>query len=141
VASTREAGVLRSAAKRLTRGADLKVELAAIAAEFDVRAGVIVSLVGSLSQAKLRMAGGDAVKTFAGELEIVSATGTLGADGMHVHVSISDRQGTTFGGHLMDECIVLTTCEVVIIDIGSQYRFSRKDDATTGFKELVVTSL
>ena len=129
---------MRSAAKRLTRGQDLKQQLTALVAEFEITAGVVASLVGSLSAARLRMAGAGEIKDFAGAFEVVSATGTLCADGLHVHISISDREGTTFGGHLMDGCIILTTCEIVVVDIGSQYCFSRKDDATTGFKELLV---
>lgn len=129
---------MKTAARRLTRGQDLKNELAAIVAAFSIKAGFVAALVGSLSAARLRLAGGNDIMEFVGEFEIVSATGTLCADGMHVHLAISDRHGTTSGGHLMDGCIILTTCEVVIIDISSQHTICRKEDANTGFKELVV---
>ena len=72
-----------------------------------------------------------------GHFEIVSLTGTLAADGMHVHASFADSTGATFGGHLLDGSIVYTTAEIVI---GEQPRatFTREVDPTYGWHELAV---
>jgi predicted DNA-binding protein with PD1-like motif len=48
------------------------------------------------------------------ELEIVSITGTLCADGSHIHVSLAKASGEVVGGHLMDGCLVDTTAEIVL---------------------------
>lgn len=124
--------------RRLVRGQDLRRELSVMAVEHEISAGVIISLVGSLTEARLRMAGGHKVRHFEGPLEIVAATGTIYKEGMHVHTALSDSAGTTFGGHLMDGCIVKTTVEIVIQDMSDGWKFSRAHDAATGFSELVA---
>ncbi len=124
--------------RRLVRGQDLRRELANMAADHEVGAGVIISLVGSLTEARLRMAGGHKVRHFEGPLEIVSATGTIYKDGMHVHTAVSDSTGTTFGGHLMDGCIVKTTVEIVLQDLSEAWQFTRAHDTATGYSELVA---
>jgi predicted DNA-binding protein with PD1-like motif len=127
--------------RRLVRGQDLRRELAVMAAECELGAGVIISLVGSLTEARLRMAGGHKVRHFEGPLEIVSATGTIYKEGMHMHTAVSDSSGTTFGGHLMEGCIVKTTVEIVLQDLSDSWQFSRAHDAATGFSELVAVQL
>ena len=52
----------------------------------------------------------------AGPLEIVSLVGTLSADGCHLHASVSNGEGRTSGGHLLEGCPIYTTAEVVIGD-------------------------
>jgi len=86
---------------RLKSGADLKGALTKYADERGVRAGVVVTCVGSLSKAALRYAGNSGSSVVTSDLEIVSMTGTLGRDGMHIHLAASNAGGQTFGGHLM----------------------------------------
>jgi predicted DNA-binding protein with PD1-like motif len=71
------------------------------------------------------------------DFEIVSMEGTLSLDGCHVHIAISDRSGAVIGGHLVGGCIVRTTAEIVLAEVGS-HDFRREHDAMTGFAELVV---
>ena len=72
---------MRAHAVRLTPGADLKAELERLTEACGLRAGCVLSCVGSLSSARLRMPGtaGDAevVAAFAEPMEIVSLAGTL----------------------------------------------------------------
>ena len=124
-------------AKRLLPGQDLREELASLALEYEVRAGVILSAVGSLSFANLRNAGATGVFEIQGPLAIVSATGTICSDGMHVHVSVSDETGRTIGGHLLPGCTIGSTVEIVIGTILG-IKFSRHLDSSTGYAELVV---
>ena len=49
---------MRAIALRLRPGADLKGELLALATRERIRAGWVLTCVGSLSQARLRLAGG-----------------------------------------------------------------------------------
>ena len=132
---------MRAHAFRLSPGADLKAELARLTEAHGLRAGCIVSCVGSLSQARLRMPGAigeaEVVTTFTEPLEILSLAGTLGPDGLHVHVSLSRRDGACVGGHLVEGCIVNTTAELVIGEL-PDVEFRRPADPATGYNELSV---
>lgn len=67
--------------------------------------------------------------------EIVSLVGTFSPGGdCHLHLSMSDASGETFGGHLMDGKI-FTTCEVVL-GSAENVSFPREFDESTGYKEL-----
>lgn len=83
------------------------------------------------------LAGKEEIKTYNEELEIVSAVGTLGADGLHIHLGLSCTDGSCIGGHLKDGCIIKTTAEVVIGEVEGT-KFVREMDQSTGFSELVV---
>jgi len=133
---------MRAHAFRLTPGADLRAELERLTRELSLGAGCIVSCVGSLSQARLRMPGAageaEAFRTFEGPMEIVSLTGTLGPDGPHVHMSLARADGACIGGHLVAGCIVHTTAELVIGELQG-VEFRRLPDAATGYSELTVS--
>ncbi|MBS1952771.1 MAG: DNA-binding protein [Cyanobacteria bacterium SZAS-4] len=122
--------------ERLKPGEELQSALKRIAFEHNLKAGVIVCAVGSLSVASLRMAGASESKTFEGPLEIVSITGTLSDTSMHVHLSVSDSTGKTTGGHLVVGCKVFTTIELVILDLSDEWVFDRKTDEQTTYLEL-----
>ena len=122
---------------RLLPGQDLVEELERFAAENSLGAGVLLSAVGSLSQAVLRDAGGETLHKLPGPWEIVSATGTLCTSGLHLHLSLADEQLALRGGHAKPGCLVLTTVEVVVGEI-PEYRFERRMDPQTGYKELII---
>ena len=86
------------------------------------------------------MAGAKNIQDIEGSLEITSLVGTFGTDGSHVHVSVSDQNGTVIGGHLMEESIVHTTAEVVIGTIPGK-RFNRKYCEKSGWKELSIEAV
>jgi predicted DNA-binding protein with PD1-like motif len=125
-------------ALRLRPGEDLRRALDSLARERAIDAACVVTCVGSLRRAVLRLAGGDRVVELEGPFEIVSLVGTLSQHGSHYHVALADRESRTVGGHLKDGCIVYTTAEVVI-QIVPGVRFLREHDEETGFGELVVT--
>ncbi len=83
------------------------------------------------------MAGATVTKTFEGEFEIVSLVGTLEENDGHLHISISDKEGNVFGGHLKAGAIIRTTAEVVIAELGG-LSFKRVFDQKTGYKELII---
>jgi uncharacterized protein len=120
--------------RRLLPGTDLRRGIQDIVEEKEIEAAVVISAVGSLTRAKLRLAGGDNFYEAVGPFEIVSATGTVSIDGMHIHIAISDREGKTFGGHLVEGCIINTTAEIVLSAVQG-YRFQRKLDPNTGYPE------
>jgi predicted DNA-binding protein with PD1-like motif len=75
--------------------------------------------------------------TLAEPVEIVSLGGTLCPDGLHLHISLSRRDGACIGGHLGVGCIVHTTAEIVIGEL-RDFEFTRVPDLSTGFNELRV---
>ena len=96
-----------------------------------------MTAVGSLTKASLRLADRPEATAFEGKFEIVSLVGTLSPDGVHIHASISDREGRTIGGHLVEGCTVYTTVELVIGEVEG-VRFTREQDAESGYKELHI---
>lgn len=123
---------------RLTKGMDLKKEIEKYVISNKV-SGVILCAVGCLSKLTIRLADGESVLEKEGMFEIVSVTGTLSEDGLHIHISVSDEAGNTIGGHLKDGCIVNTTSEVVL-NIFDDIKFKREYDEKTGYNELVINN-
>ncbi|MEP7358699.1 MAG: PPC domain-containing DNA-binding protein, partial [Anaerolineales bacterium] len=97
---------MKTYAFRLKPGQDLKRELVAFTAAQGLRAGFILTCVGSVRQAALRLANKPDTTMYEGKMEIVSLTGTLCADGPHLHISLSDGRGVTIGGHLQDGSLI-----------------------------------
>jgi predicted DNA-binding protein with PD1-like motif len=127
----------------------------------------IVTVVGSLRNAKLRLAnaskkpmgdeidsdgagtktdkkavsssmgGANDIREWKNErFEIVSMVGTFSRDGScHLHLSMSDAEGNTFGGHLI-EGEIFTTAEVVL-GSADGIDFCREHDDETGYNELL----
>lgn len=122
---------------RLRPGRDLKGELQAFAKTHDLRAAFLASAVGSLTDVHLRYANQDTGARQSGHFEILSLSGTLSAEGMHVHLSVADSTGCVTGGHLLDGNRVYTTAELVIGE-ATELRFAREVDPTFGYRELVV---
>jgi predicted DNA-binding protein with PD1-like motif len=63
--------------------------------------------------------------------------GTFSDSSCHLHLSVSDNNGQTYGGHLLDGNLIYTTAEIVLIKL-SDLEFSREIDPAYNFKELVV---
>jgi predicted DNA-binding protein with PD1-like motif len=114
-----------------------QAELVALAASEGVSAGWLLTCVSSLSQVRVRLAGGTNHATWHGTFEIVALTGTLSRDGAHLYLAVADHQGRTFGGHLAEGCTVRTTAEVVLA-ADDRLVFAREHDPATGYDELVV---
>ena len=124
---------------RLKPGQDLKTEIKNYVKEKNIKAGVILNGVGSLAKAKLRLAELD-IRDFNEKFDITSLKGTLSQDGCHIHISISDKNGKTFGGHLKEDSIIHTTAEIVLAEFDN-LMFTRELDKESGFKELNIKKL
>ncbi len=124
---------------RLGPGQDLRSSLEAAFADLSKQHGIaaacIVSAVGSLSQAVLRYADKPGGSETDGPLELLMLSGTLSADGAHLHGSVADADGAMKGGHILPGCIVRTTAEIVIALLPG-WEFRRELDAATGYSEL-----
>lgn len=125
---------------RLHPQQDLKAELDAFARAHALEAACVVTCVGSLRKATLRLADGVTATTFEDKFEIVSLTGTLSCHGSHYHISLADGTGRTIGGHLLEGCSIYTTAEIVLAEL-PDVRFGRDYDAATGYPELTIQSI
>lgn len=122
---------------RLTPGVDLLEGICSFVTERDLQATFILTCVGSLVTAHLRLANQPLTTEFKGHFEIVSLVGTISRGGLaHVHISLSDGAGVTVGGHVMPGCIVYTTAEIVLGEATAMV-FERPIDPATTYDELV----
>ena len=140
---------LRCFALRLNPGEELKSALMAKVRAEKLRATCVLTCVGSLRKATLRMANASkAPRATAGSdnevvtrnerFEIVSLVGTFAEDGRcHLHASLSDKNGQLWGGHVVGDMEVFTTAEIVLAEC-SGLVFAREHDPMTGYDELAV---
>lgn len=128
---------MQTFAFRLKPDEDLKQSLQAFTQAKDIKAGFILSAIGSLKQAIIRFANRDTTTVLQDKFEILSLNGTLATTGIHIHIAIANSQGETIGGHLENGCIIYTTAEIVI-GASKEFTFDRTIDKQTGYKELEI---
>jgi len=126
---------------RLQEGQDLKLSIEKLVRAMHLPAATVISGVGSLHTATIRMAGAAAgkqdIRTLQGPFEVVSLIGNLGQNRTHLHMSISDADGVVIGGHVKEGCIVHTTVELTLA-VEDNLTFSERPDERTGFGELSI---
>ena len=123
---------------RLKPRQDLFNEIERFVRDRNIEAGCVLCSVGSLAHAVIRLANREFPSEIEGPLEIVSLTGTLSTHGSHLHISISDADGKTIGGHLVEGCTIYTTAEIVMAAFEDViYRRELLMD-DSGYEELVV---
>mmetsp|Transcript_30912 Transcript_30912/g.71242 ORF Transcript_30912/g.71242 Transcript_30912/m.71242 type:complete len:190 (+) Transcript_30912:173-742(+) len=148
-------GKMNAHCVRLKPGADLVPSLqecarqAMEASSSASGSAFVLTAVGSLSDVTLRMASAPCkdvnqkpspnhVRRWEENFEIVSLVGTFAGDSTkHLHISLSNTEGNTIGGHLVAGT-VFSTAEVVLGTVGGVV-FQRKVDPQTGYRELVVS--
>lgn len=123
---------------RLKPGQDLFESIQAFITDEKIEAGCILSSVGSLIHAKLRLANREYLNDYEGYFEIVSLIGILSTNGSHLHISISDGDGKTIGGHFESGCKVYTTVEISIAAFDDVIYKRELLENDSGFDELVV---
>jgi len=122
---------------RLRSGQDLFDSIQEFVNEKQIQAGCVISSVGSLRRAVLRFANNRSFSEIEKFFEIASITGVVSIHGSHLHISISDGDGQTIGGHMESGCRIYTTAEVVLLAFDDlSYRREYADDS--GYEELVV---
>jgi predicted DNA-binding protein with PD1-like motif len=123
---------------RLKPNQDLFDSIQTFVADNKIEAGCVLSSVGSLTHATLRLANRSDYNEYEGHFEIVSMTGTVSTNGSHIHVAISDGDGVTIGGHLVSGCKIYTTAEIVLAvfeDVVYRRELLEND---SGYEELTV---
>jgi len=123
---------------RLKPGQDLFDSIEAFVADKKIEAGCVLSAVGSLTHATLRLANREHYNDYEGHFEIVSMTGTVAMSGSHIHISISDGDGEMIGGHLVSGCKIYTTAEIVLAAFDNVTYARELLENDSGYEELVV---
>jgi uncharacterized protein len=129
---------MRSFTFRLKPGQDLFDSIEEVVKENKIEAGCVLSSVGSLTHATLRLANRNFYNEYEGHFEIVSMTGTVSIHGSHIHVAISDGDGITTGGHLVSGCKIYTTAEIVLAVFDDQVYKRELFENDSGYEELAV---
>lgn len=129
---------MRSFTFRLKPGQDLFDSIEEVVKENKIEAGCVLSSVGSLTHATLRLANRSTYNEYEGHFEIVSMTGTVSIHGSHIHVAISDRDGVTTGGHLVSGCKIYTTAEIVLAIFDDVVYKRELLENDSGYEELMV---
>ena len=124
-------------ALRLKPDQDLRQSLKTEAKDQNIKAGFILTAIGSLKQATIRLANQSVSTILNDKFEIISLNGTLATTGIHLHIAIADKEGKILAGHLDDGCIIYTTAEIVI-GASEEFSFIRTIDKQIGYKELEI---
>jgi uncharacterized protein len=136
---------------RLSPNEDLLDSIWTYARVQNITAMSILSGVGSLTQTNIRYANQESSTKLSGHFEIVSLVGNIdqqipstepssSTGSGHIHMSCSDENGVTIGGHLLSENLVYTTVELTLIEIQDAL-FRREPDegpGGSGYYELRV---
>lgn len=120
---------------RLTRGADLKASIEKLCKDNNINTAIVLSGVGCVSKAKMRLAKAIDYLEVEEDFEIVSLNGTISNGQSHIHIALSDEIGNVIGGHMCEGCIVNTTVELVL-GILEEYESKREMDPNTGYDEI-----
>ena len=131
---------MKTICKRLHRGDDLLKSIQALAKDQHIGAGVVLSAVGCISKGMVRDASGVTLRQIDAPCEIVSLNGTVSAIRCHLHIALSREDLSTVGGHLVEGCIINTTCELVI-GVLDGWEIATEYDAETGYDELIFKEL
>ena len=131
---------MKTYAVRLRRGVDLLESIEDFCIKNKIKAGVLLSGVGCVTKARVRDASGVTIVDIDEHMEIVSLMGTVSEKRCHLHVSFAKEDLSVIGGHLVDGCIINTTCELVIGEL-ENYVYDVEFDEETGYNELVVKDL
>jgi hypothetical protein len=129
---------METLAFRLHPHQDLCIELDKFAVDHNLEAACVLAAVGSLREANIRYANQPGGTKLTGKFwEIVSLTGTFSRHGSHYHLSISDGEGMTLGGHLLPGCLIYTTAEIVV-GVLPGLSFKREHAEDSGWDELTI---
>ncbi len=123
---------------RLPPGVDLRGELERMAQADPQSCGFIVCGIGSLESPVLRFADQVQGVVLTGPQEVITISGSVSADGAHLHLLVADAEGNSLGGHLCHGSRVRTTMEILLL-CPEGWQLGRERDPATGHLELTIS--
>lgn len=121
---------------RLKRNEDLKKAIENYCLFKHIDTAIVLSGVGCLSKLHIRLAKAVSKLEIEDDFEIVSLNGTISNGQAHIHIAASDVSAKTYGGHLLEGCLVNTTVELVLGEL-ENYHSRREYDESTGYDEII----
>jgi predicted DNA-binding protein with PD1-like motif len=125
---------------RLLPGDDIRRVLVDRVRQQGAGPAFLISAIGSLTAGRLRFADDSTERVVEGPLEIIALSGSITADGAHLHMSVSDKHGRVTGGHVCFGNVVRTTVEGLLVFL-PDWHMTRAPDPATGFDELLISTL
>lgn len=131
---------------RLEPGEEVMGSLHKLCERYNIRHGVIISAVGSLSGASFfdpaPIPGKEGLYGYGDPIELPTPVELISLDGIictgeandiqfHIHCCLADRHGKAYAGHFKEGNHVLTTVELVIGELDNIF-MSRKVDPVRG---------
>jgi predicted DNA-binding protein with PD1-like motif/glutaredoxin len=110
---TQQTAQLLTQPLHLDPGTDLRPSLEQLARQRGAQ-GFVLAVVGNLSQACFQCPGKASPTVLRGELEIITLSGTLSPQGVHLHLSFSDADCRVWGGHLEPGTLVLKGADLLV---------------------------
>ncbi|MHA1721534.1 MAG: PPC domain-containing DNA-binding protein [Candidatus Baldrarchaeia archaeon] len=107
---------------KLEKGEDLLEALNSIVKRENVKAGFFTG-IGGLNRVKIGafISGKYEEITLEGQFEVVSLLGNIsikeGQPFIHAHITVSKKDGTSFGGHLLSGSVIYPMCEIFLIKL------------------------
>jgi len=112
---------------KLEKGEDLLEALSSVVEKENIEAGFFTG-IGALNRVKMGIFVEGEYKeiTIEDELEIVSLLGNVslknGKPFVHAHITVSRRDGSAFGGHLLPGSSISVTCEIFLVKLKEPLR-------------------
>ena len=78
------------------------------------KTGYILSIVGNLSNARIKCPGKKQSTIIKDNLEIISLNGTIDPNSCHLHISFSDGNCNVWAGHLKEGTIIFKAADMLI---------------------------
>ena len=98
---------------QLDAGADVRRSLEDLA-HHEKAQGFVLSVVGNMGQVTFACPGRTSPTVLSGELEIITLQGTIGPQGVHLHLSFSDGDCQVWGGHLEHGSLILRGADLLV---------------------------
>ena len=98
---------------KLAPGSDLRTSLEDLGRTQGLQ-GFVLGVVGNLSRAAFQCPGQPEATVLVGDLEVITLNGTIGPEGVHLHLSLSDGACQVWGGHLEPGTLVQKGVDVLI---------------------------
>lgn len=118
---------------------DIKVLITPFTTDNAIKAGAILTSVGSLEQFNIRYTNKSEGDTRQAYFEMVSLTATFSESAVHLHLAAADGSSPWIGRYMLPGNLIHNTPEIVIVD-PADLEFLRKVGPTYNYQELAIAA-
>ena len=120
---------MKSLPLKLAPGSDLRNSIERVGREQNTN-GFVLGVVGNLSRACFQCPGRSKPTLLEGNLEIITLNGTFTPQGVHLHLSLSDKDCQVWGGHLEPGTLVNKGADVLVGLLNEDFTYSNSNIAS-----------